>query len=463
MDIKEISNKIALEILTHKGRQRLPRGKRFQSLIHSIEILIRDSVSLKLSGARKVYASINKGAGHYSQSRYNSRLSYRIHIKLAYNGMCSLGYLQEVKAGVSHGPVGLYLTKYKATMKLLRHFRDIEPAVLPTILGSTPLDQTVRVQISLPLVDALSGRPRKQKQFVEYEDTEDTYVMRSNLRRINEAIGRRWIDLELSDAALADLQRQMSSTKRSEEGQETNLNLTRTSLYRVFNDIELRTGGRFYGGWWQTIPKSYRRHLIIDGKRTVEADYSNLHPAILYAQRQLEPPEDAYSGLLPQLPRAVAKQAFNAMLNAKAPMMKQPRGMKLSQFDIRWEDVVSAFMERHAPISDAFFTGSGGVLQRIDSDLAERVMLRFLDYGRPVPVLPVHDSFILHHGYQHELKAFMELEFYEMFGQEINVELEYGGPTSNHDASVPTNLDDLLDTLPGYEKRLMAHQTLKEF
>ena len=81
-------------------------------------------------------------------------------------------------------------------------------------------------------------------------------------------------------------------------------------------------------------------------------------------------------------------------------------------------------------------------------------MLRFLDYGRPVPVLPVHDSFILHHGYQHELKAFMELEFYEMFGQDINVELEYGGPASNHDASVSTNLDDLLDTLPGYEKRL---------
>ena len=76
MDIKEISNKIALEILAHKRRQRLPHGKRFQSLIHSIEILIRDSVSLKLSGARKVYASINKGAGHYSQSRYNSRLSY---------------------------------------------------------------------------------------------------------------------------------------------------------------------------------------------------------------------------------------------------------------------------------------------------------------------------------------------------------------------------------------------------
>ena len=109
----------------------------------------------------------------------------------------------------------------------------------------------------------------------------------------------------------------------------------------------------------------------------------------------------------------------------------------------------------------AFFTGSGGVLQRIDSDLAERVMLRFLDYGRPVPVLPVHDSFILHHGYQHELKAFMELEFYKMFGQEINVELEYGGPTSNHDASAPTNLDDLLETLPGHEKRLMAHQKLK--
>ena len=68
--------------------------------------------------------------------------------------------------------------------------------------------------------------------------------------------------------------------------------------------------------------------------------------------------------------------------------MKQPRGMKLSQFGIRWQDVVSAFMERHAPISDAFFIGSGGVLQRVDSDLAERVMLRFLDYRRLCLCLP---------------------------------------------------------------------------
>ena len=41
-------------------------------------------------------------------------------------------------------------------------------------------------------------------------------------------------------------------------------------------------------------------------------------------RQELTPPEDAYSDILPDLPRAVAKRAFNAMI--VRPLLAQPKG-----------------------------------------------------------------------------------------------------------------------------------------
>ncbi|MFZ9080527.1 MAG: hypothetical protein ACO23H_18485 [Alphaproteobacteria bacterium] len=81
----------------------------------------------------------------------------------------------------------------------------------------------------------------------------------------------------------------------SSDNRDVQVRMNQRSLYRVFNDPTLKTGGRFYGGWWQNIPKSLRRYLVIDGKRTIELDYANHHPTILYLKEGLEPPIDGYS------------------------------------------------------------------------------------------------------------------------------------------------------------------------
>ena len=59
-------------------------------------------------------------------------------------------------------------------------------------------------------------------------------------------------------------------------------------------------------------------------------------------------------------------------------------------------------------------------MQYIDSQLAERVMLHFANKG--VPVLPVHDSFIIAAQHQRELVAVVKRVFGERFdGADIKV------------------------------------------
>ena len=110
-----------------------------------------------------------------------------------------------------------------------------------------------------------------------------------------------------------------------------------------------------------------------------------------------------------------------------------------------------------------FFSGAGKYLQRIDSDLAERTMLSFMDYTTPVTILPVHDSFIMHHGYETELKQFMQQHFHEMFGCTINLGLEYGDYRAESEEPIPvtSDLDELLSSLSGADKRLDAWRASK--
>jgi len=69
--------------------------------------------------------------------------------------------------------------------------------------------------------------------------------------------------------------------------------------------------------------------------------------------------------------------------------------------------VIEAVKDRHPSIENQFFTGAGLRLQRIDSDLCEAVMLALINRSPEIVVLPVHDSFIVHHGHQDELMGMM--------------------------------------------------------
>ncbi|WP_165184090.1 hypothetical protein [Caulobacter soli] len=82
----------------------------------------------------------------------------------------------------------------------------------------------------------------------------------------------------------------------------------RLALYRSFKG-DWNSGGRLYGGWWQTVPKRERPHLTIDGAPTIELDYARMQPSLLYAERGLTLDHDPYlpPGFL--VPRSVRSES----------------------------------------------------------------------------------------------------------------------------------------------------------
>ncbi|TIS23901.1 MAG: hypothetical protein E5X07_15770 [Mesorhizobium sp.] len=192
-----------------------------------------------------------------------------------------------------------------------------------------------------------------------------------------------------------------------------------TRLYRIFNEARFDHGGRFYGGWWQSIPKEYRRCITINGMPTVEVDFSSMQLAMLYAQvgQQLEGDAYAIDGIGPEF-RPVVKTTTLKMINAKGHI--QPPLKSALPPGFSWKNLQEAILAKHKPIAEFFGSGEGIRLQRLDSDIAEEVIITMMDKG--IPVLPIHDSFIVAEGHADQLSATM-LDAYQrrMSGRAISL------------------------------------------
>jgi hypothetical protein len=415
------------EVQALSGTGKIDAGRRVAGsaalkLRVSISKLVSDTVSIRFSFRAKAQASIHLGKDHYKSIRYQQALSYSIHVKRAFDGMLSLEYLRIDKGGF-HGEVGKsFLTRYSATPKLLSLFQGVDPRIRPVIIPKAAYDETVRVQIKDTIQK--DGKSVDIKRLVDYQDNKQTNLMRTNLMEINRCLEGHWFDLNLDDESIDQVQKEMLSKKQRKAGVERQINFAKRTLYRVFNDPEFKTGGRFYGGWWQEIPKQYRHSILIDGKQTVEFDYSNLHPTFLYLQEGLKLQDDAYEGIIgyaarnnnaPEvIDRRSAKVVLNAMLNAPKPLSRSPRGFKKYGCKCTWQEMTKAVEKRHKPIAHYFHTNGGLKLQLFDSQIAERVMLKFVRKG--YPVLPLHDSFLLHNGLKQSLQDAMSEAFKEVIG-----------------------------------------------
>lgn len=174
--------------------------------------------------------------------------------------------------------------------------------------------------------------------------------------------------------------------------------------YRRVFTCNLNSGGRLYAPI-QNNPKSLRGELLIDGRPVVELDYQSLHISMLYHLECSSLACDPYQlGELAEFKRRDVKLACNIMLNATskkaAICASKSEGISNPMVIIECIEVV------HSPISRHFYSGSWRWLQKLDSDIALKVVEKMVcECG--IPVVPIHDSFIVQVTHQDKLRETM--------------------------------------------------------
>lgn len=316
-------------------------------------------------------------------------------------------------------------TRISAKGFLLNKFKDIgfiwfEQKVLPeykTVL----LRDVKRDKNNKPIRDKKSSKTTKF--YMQTPESQDVSRMRSNLKEINSFLVKQCISMDLDDDQLKAMLEELNSGTDKES-----INIYNVQLVRIFSRGSMEKGGRFYRGWWQAIPSKYRPLIRLNGKRTIEVDYSSIGLRILYAKVNLELPveKDLYDiGLDDWIPfkddrRPIVKKVFNALINDEDKVYKLEKEYK-QVLGLSLDEFLDRVKEHHKPIFHLLRSEAGLESQKVDSDVAEQVMLELINEG--IPVLPIHDSFIVPAGYM--IEPLLNGVFRRIVKQGIACEAEY--------------------------------------
>ena len=201
------------------------------------------------------------------------------------------------------------------------------------------------------------------------------------------------------------------------------LGLEYEQLHRVFNQSSFEKGGRFYGAFHLSLGKELRPFIRINGDPVVELDYSALHIRMLYHSVGIDYREDPYSILCDrEEDRGIYKLVQLVSINAE----NEGKAIKAIRNEFRKEGyynhltdkaiigLINRFKRAHKPIQNFLNAGVGLDLQNRDSAITEQILTHFYECG--IPVLPVHDSYIITSNYSGTLADTMNSYYERDFG-----------------------------------------------
>lgn len=435
----ELLNELLLIVTTSINNQRNARGQSKEQLlvVRQQEELITKQL---LSALYQSYFVIPKGTSQVSlpltSSQYSSsNYSYRI-VKRVYDVLSSLDWIKIDKGVEVKGRV----TRISAKDSLVSRFDEHGLQWLP----QEPKSPELLVQLRhYKNPEGKTKKAKGKKIELPVPDTDEVNQLRSSLYTYNQFLIQHCVALDLNDDQLNDVGKAMLKKSKDEpwkteedEQYVSTLDFYRLQLRRIFSRGSMELGGRFYGGWWQSIPSLYRPHITIDGYKTVEIDYSSMSLRILYSQRGIDvsPNEDLYDiGLDNWLGgddprRKPIKTYINAVLNDESGNYRLTKD-KQELVGISHYQLHDLVLKRHKRIADLLSSGVGLQTQYIDSQIAELVMQSMME--EEVLVLPIHDSFIVRKGYQADLADCMQEVFTKLTGAIGSVDIE-GSRSSEH-------------------------------
>ena len=184
----------------------------------------------------------------------------------------------------------------------------------------------------------------------------------------------------------------------------------------------------------QKINEKQRSRILINDKPTVEIDFKALHPILAYATKDIDYWETASVGSnaihdpydIPvdkiddaEARRSLVKLLFLMALNAndetkayqavigKWDYSKYPyHGLFTHDYLARLLGIIK---EYHSPIADLFCTGAGINLMNTDSQIVEYIIKDFTEAR--IPILTIHDSFVVPFGLEDRLHTQMQTAF----------------------------------------------------
>ena len=376
---------------------------------------------------------VSRTKSHYSvNSRYNA-----LHISYSLVAIMDVLKARDFIEDEPGDKVKRKVTRIWPSDSLIEYFKDAafsefmietyekrETVILNSkeVVKGEDLDRSVRLKTAKP---------------IPYEDTDDHRIMptRDLLQRYNSLLANTHIDLGCEERPELITEQYNRGTK-DHELRRVSLSQRNKFVRRVFYRGDWNLGGRYHGGWWQQVPSRYRQHILIDGGHTIEADYSGFHIALAYALEGQEPPSDPYAfhNVLGQL---TAKQqrddikllaltginadsktaAFKAFRDQRnRDQRNTPRKDRVSYTDDLLTQLLDTFLTAHEPIRHYLCTDKGVELMALDGNITTRIIDYFTT--RKIPILTVHDSYILSSQHERKLMEVMRQATAEELGLE---------------------------------------------
>ena len=438
-----------LSLLKEAG---LIKGSPRDKVLRHLKVVVLD-LYVSYLGDPLVYVGYPRGSDAYGPGTRLKKMHLGLDsMKKVIDSLSTLGYLED-HGGFKDRTTGVgYFSWMRATSSLISLIQDYD---------------VVASMISREDDDVIVLRDLEDKTDILFDDNEEIVRMRKALRSYNTFLQGHRLGLSLSAEEIGRI-----LTERRCPG----IDYTRNRLYRIFNG-DFSSGGRFYRGWWQNIPRDLRKYITIDGEPCSELDYSGQHLLLLYARGEDEyrwlnglNDDPYYLEKYGEEVRDLLKVAILILVNepdrnTAVQAIRQKINYDFSELESTTafiNPLIDEVMEKHPIVSQYFFSGSGGSLQFQDSKIAEYVLGHMK--ARRQLVLPVHDSFVVQDKYMAHLYSTMK-EAYRMLGIDSIPEIKIKkGANTSYDKPYFKELWRLKDEEREMnEKELEAVKKLEDF
>lgn len=305
--------------------------------------------------------------------------------------------LIKVKRGNKIPNQQAFKTRIWTTEKLLSHFPEYRTGV-----AYQPI-QLVEIWHKEKIYEG--DKILKVKNLLPYPNTEAVEKIRKVLAKANEVNNRADISVTLSHRRIR-------------------LN---TGLVAIFQD-RLTNGGRLYTrgiSGFQALNSDDREAISINGQPTIEIDFKGLHPNLLYAGEGIQYSQDPYSVVddrkefRPYL-KAILLRMINcgneyaAKKSADRWFSEQSKELRNQLYDLDVPDsldLIKRFKEVHQPIAHHLCTSKMTGMRLMNKDA--RIAMDIIKYftNQEIPILPMHDSFIIEEFYADELESIMQMMY----------------------------------------------------